>query len=205
MDNYAHSTSEQLVARARDGDDGALGQLLDLYRPYLRLLAELQIDERFQAKLDASDVVQETFLEAHRGFADFRGVTERELMAWLRQILARTLLDHVHRRYRTRSRNVRLEQSLHEELDRSSHALDRGLVATQGTPSQMAARREQAVLLADALDKLPKDYRRVLVLRHLKGLKFPEVARRMDRTVGATKQLWRRAVAELRRTIGDQS
>lgn len=204
MDNHGRSTSEQLVARARRGDRGALGRLLESYRPYLRVLAELQIDEALQAKLDASDVVQQAFLEAHQGFAEFRGLTERELMAWLRQILARTLTDHVHRRYRRRSRAIQFEQSLHEELDRSSAALDRGLALNGTTPSQNAVRREQAVILANALDKLSKDYRRVLVLRHLKGLKFPDVARRMDRTLGATKQLWRRAAAELRRTIGDR-
>ena len=204
MDSHESSRPEPLVAMARDGDSGALGQLLQSYRPYLKLLAELQIDERFQAKLDASDVVQEACLDAHRDFADFRGTSERELMAWLRQILAHNLADHVHRRYGRQRRNVHLEQSLHEELDRSSRALDRGLVSEQSTPSQRAARREQAVVLAAALDKLPKDYRRVLVLRNLKGLKFPEVARRMGRTIKSVEHLWARAVLEFRRTIGEE-
>ena len=195
---------EQLVTLARAGDGSALGELLERYRPYFRLLVELQIDERFQAKLDASDVVQEAFLDAHREFGDFLGITEGELMAWLRTILAGNLADHVHRHYGAQRRDVQLEQSLNDELDRSSQALGRGLVSRQSSPSQRVARREQAVALADALSRLPKDYRQVLVLRNLKGLKFPEVARRMGRTTKSVEHLWTRAILDLRCTIGEE-
>lgn len=203
MHSDERSGRERLVALAREGRIEAIGQLLEPYRPYLKVLAELQIDERFQAKLDASDVVQETFLSAHQKFADFRGTTERELMAWLRQILASNLADQVWRRYGRQSRDVDLEQSLSQELDRSSCAMDRGLAVDGTTPSQNAVRREQALVLAQVLDQLPKDYREVLVLRHLKGLKFADVARRMGRTTRSVEHLWARAVAEVRRRIGD--
>jgi RNA polymerase sigma-70 factor (ECF subfamily) len=205
MGSTDRSEPEQLLASARAGGADALGRLLELYRRYLRLLAEVGIDERFKTKVDASDVMQETFLDAHRDFANFRGTTERELMAWLKQILAGNLADHVRRRYGAQRRDIQLERSLQQQLDRSSHAIDRGLVSARATPSQSAARREQAVVLANALDRLREDYREVLVLRHLKGLKFPDVARRMGRTVGSVQQLWARAVAELRRKIGDES
>ncbi len=88
------------------------------------------------------------------------------------------------------------------ELDKSSHAMDRALVAQQSSPSQRAARREQAVLLADALGRLPPDYREVMILHHLEELKFPEVARRMNRSVDSVKNLWTRALARLRRSMG---
>jgi RNA polymerase sigma-70 factor (ECF subfamily) len=205
MSSTDHSKPEQLLAMARAGSSDALGRLLEFYRRYLRLLAEIQIDERFRAKIDASDLVQETFLDAHRDFGNFRGTTERELMGWLRQILADNLIDHVKRRYGAQRRDIRMERSLRQRLDSSSAAMDRGLAITDSTPSQIAARREQAVVLADALGQLPHDYRRVLVLRHLRGLKFPDVARCMGRTVGSVQQLWTRAVAELRRIIGDES
>src|SRR5918999_6459314 len=74
-----------LLRRARAGDDVALGALLERYRPYLALLARLQIDRRLRGKADPADLVQETFLEAHRGFPRFRGETEAELAAWLRR------------------------------------------------------------------------------------------------------------------------
>lgn len=197
------SDQDNLLTLARQGDGDALGRLFDGYRRYLKLLARLQIGEEQQAKIDASDVVQQTFLEALHDFATFRGTSEKELMNWLRRILAANLADHVHRYHGRQRRDIQLERSLNEQLDRSSVALDRNLIANQTTPSQSVVRREQAVILADALDQLPEDYREVLVLRHLKGHKFSQVARRMGRTEGSVYQLWARALAQLRRAIGD--
>jgi RNA polymerase sigma-70 factor (ECF subfamily) len=192
---------EQLLDRARAGDRSALGQLLELYRSYLTLLARLQIGRRLQGKVDADDLVQETFLESHRSFTQFRGRTENELAGWLRQILASKLADLVRRYLGAQRRDVRLERELAGELDQSSRNLDGVLVAPHSSPSQQAARREQAILLANALDQLPADYREVLVLHHLEELSFPEVARRMDRTVDSVEKLWTRALARLRRLL----
>jgi RNA polymerase sigma-70 factor (ECF subfamily) len=191
-----------LLHRAQAGDGVALGLLLQGYHPYLTLLARLQIGRRLQGKADASDVVQETFLEATRSFAHFRGTTEAELVAWLRQILAMNLADLVRRYVGTRRRDVRMERDLAAELDQSSRLLDRGLIGGQSTPSQEAAKREQAVRLAEALDQLPDDYREVIILRHLEGLGFAEVASRLGRTVDSVKNLWARALGRLRRSLG---
>jgi RNA polymerase sigma-70 factor (ECF subfamily) len=121
----------------------------------------------------------------------------------LRRILATNLAILI-RRYRgTQRRNVLLERELAAELDNSSRILDQGLVAPSSSPSHQAARREQAVLLADALKQLPADYHEVIVLRHMEGLPFPEVARQMDRTVDSVKKLWIRALANLRRILGE--
>src|SRR5438477_1076766 len=147
-----------MILEGKSGSEAALGSLLELYRNYLRLLARLQIGKRLQGKLDPSDLVQETFLEAHRDFAQFRGGSEAEFVNWLRQIMAMNLANLVRHYYGTQRRDVRLERELALDLDQSSRVLDRGLVAAQSSPSQQAARREQAVLLADALDRLPQDY-----------------------------------------------
>jgi RNA polymerase sigma-70 factor (ECF subfamily) len=187
---------------ARAGDGAALGQLLERYRNYLTLLARLQIGGRLQSKLDASDLVQETFLEAHRDFGHFQGTTEKELIHWLRQVLVSNLTDLVRRYTATRQRDVRLEQSLAAELEQSSELLDRGLIASQPSPSEQAARREQAVLLADALQRLPEDYREVIILVHLQGLSFPEASRRMNRSLDSVKKLRARALAGLHRILG---
>ena len=82
---------EELLVQAREGSDAALGDLLQSYANYLALLARLEIGRRLQGKVDAADVVQETFLKAHRDFEQFRGTTEAEFVAWLRQILAANL------------------------------------------------------------------------------------------------------------------
>jgi RNA polymerase sigma-70 factor (ECF subfamily) len=105
MTGDADGDSGDLVSRARGGDAPALGQLLERFRAYLTLLAQLQIGRRLQSKADASDVVQEAFLEAHRTFDRFRGRTEGELIAWLRQILASHLAVLVRRYVRTRGRS----------------------------------------------------------------------------------------------------
>src|SRR5262249_11286626 len=153
------------------------------YRPYLTLLGRLQLSRRLQGKVDSADLVQETFLKAHRDFACFRGATEEELVGWLRQILACTLANQVRHYHGTARRDVRLERELAAELERSSRVLDQGLMAGESSPSRQAVRREQAVLLAGALGRLPSDYREVLILRHFEGLSFPAVAGRMGRTV----------------------
>jgi RNA polymerase sigma-70 factor (ECF subfamily) len=202
MNSGAHSDADFLISQARQGDRTALGKLLELYRDYLALLARLQIGRRLQGKVDASDLVQETFLSAHFHFDQFQGATEKELIAWLRQVLASRVGDLLRRYCGSQRRDVRLERELAGELDQSSRVLDLGLLAKQSSPSQQAARREQAVLLANALGRLPEDYREVIILHHLEDLSFPEVARRMGRTVNSVKNLWIRALTRLRRTLG---
>jgi RNA polymerase sigma-70 factor (ECF subfamily) len=204
MTEVVEPDPEQLLHRVKAGDGPALGRLLELYRAYLVVLARVQIGRRLQGKVDASDLVQEAFLGAARDLAQFRGTTEKEFTAWLRQILASLLANLVRRYQGTQRRDVRLERRLAVELDESSQALDRGLVAPQSSPSRQAMRREQSVLLAEALGRLPGEWRELLILRHLEGLTFPEVARRMGRTVDSVKKLWPRALAGLRRLLEGQ-
>lgn len=191
----------QLLRKSRSGDGRALGQLLELYNRYLGLLARLQIGRRLQGKVDPADLVQETFLEAHRNFGLFRGETEAEFVQWLRKILAGRLANLARHYIGAKGRDVRLERELAMELDQSSHAMVQVLVSKQSSPSQQVARREQAVLLADALGRLPDDYREVIVLRHLEGLAFLEVAARMGRSEDGVQKLWVRALARLRRVM----
>jgi RNA polymerase sigma-70 factor (ECF subfamily) len=194
---------EDLLRAARGHDASALGRLLELYRRYLKLLARLGINRQLQGNLDPSDLVQETFLEAHRDFPQFRGTTESELLAWLRQILVSNLANQVRRYLGTKGRDVRLERELAVHVDVSSRLLERGLLAAASSPSQQAARREQAVLLAEALGQLPDDQREVIILRHLEGLTFPEVAARLDRSTDSVKKLWARSLARLRHSLGE--
>src|SRR5262245_57691564 len=185
---------ERLLERARSGDTTALGQLLQSYVSWLKLLAKVEIDRRLRGKTDPSDVVQDVCLKAYRAFAQFRGTSERELLGWLRQVLATTLVDLVKRYYKTQRRDVRLERELDGELDRSSRLLNHAFVSRQSTPSEQASRREQGVALAEALERLPNDYREVIVLRHLESLTFPQVALRMERSVDSVEKLWSRAL-----------
>ena len=193
---------ELLLAEAKAGADGALGRLLEQYSQYLTLLARMQIGKRLQGKVDPADLVQEVFLNVHRQFPQFRGTTEGEFVAWLRRIMAGQFALTLRHYMGTKGRDVNLERDLVVELDQSSLALDRGLVASYSTPSQHASRREQAVLLAEALGKLSEDHREVIVLRHLEALSFADVAMRMNRTENSVYKLWVRALANLRTAMG---
>jgi RNA polymerase sigma-70 factor (ECF subfamily) len=191
---------ETLLRRARGGDQAALGQLLELYRNYLRLQARTLIGSALRVRLDSSDLVQETFLEAARDFGRFAGSTEGEMVSWLRQVLVRNLADQA-RRHQSHKRDARRDESLEGLLERSSREVQAALASGISTPSAQARRREQAVVLADALAALPPDYREVIVLRHLERLKFDDVAARMGRSAGATRMLWTRALERLHRTL----
>jgi RNA polymerase sigma-70 factor (ECF subfamily) len=194
---------EQLLILARQKDDNALGALLETYRKYLELLARMEIGRRLQTKLDTGDVLQETFLEAYRSFDSFRGATEADFVAWLRGVLSRKLSNLVRHYLRTKGRDLRREQPLEISLDQSSRMLDQGFFASEGTPSQNVCRREQGVVLAEALAQLPDDYREAIVLRNLEELSFPEVAQRMNKTIDSVQKLWVRGLANLRRIVKD--
>ena len=204
MSCHGETTPEMLLIRAKGGDGHALGGLIERYRNYLGLLARLQIGRRLQGKFDVDDLIQEVSLEAHKNIGRFRGQSEAEFLSWLRLILAAILSNQVRHYFGTRQRDPRRERRIAADLDRSSRALDQKLIAPESSPSQQAARREQAVLLADVLAGLPKSYREVIILRHLEGLTFPEVARRLEKTENSVKNLWVRALARLRTALEDQ-
>ena len=200
-DEPCSNVAMQLLIQARAGDQKALGALLNMYRQYLSLIARLQIDQRLKTKFAPSDLVQETFLCAKRGLGEFRGNTEAELMAWLRRIMANRLLD-LNRRYSRQSRDVRREQQLARNMEHSSAMIHNLLPSSpESSPSESMIRREQAVLLANALAALPEHYRDVLVLRHLEGRQIAEVAEQLGRSVPSVKNIWVRAIAMLRETV----
>jgi len=175
----------------------ARDRLLESYRNYLRLLARTWIEGPLRTKADPSDVAQETLATAHERFDQFRGKSEKELAAWLRKALARNLLN-LNRHYRTDGRQLDREFSLEAALDRSSMALHDLLPGDGTSPSGAAQRRELGVQLADVLEELPADHREVIVLRNLQELDWDEVAGRMRRSNDAVRQLWIRALANLR-------
>jgi RNA polymerase sigma-70 factor (ECF subfamily) len=204
----APSSFSSLVDDARGGDVSSIGVLLQQYRNYLMVLASTQLEARLQPRVSPSDVVQETMLRAHKNFGQFRGGTEGELLAWLRQILVNNLAKFVEQHMLAARRDVRREVSIErlgKALEKSTIQLAALLPAASKSPSMAVQQLEEAVQLADRLAQLPGDYREVLVLRNLQSLPFEEVAARMDRSVGAARMLWLRAIERLRAVYGEEA
>ena len=173
---------------------------LSHFRPYLLMLARMQFDDELQAKLDASDIVQQSLLEAHQGLAGFRGQSDGEKAAWLRRILARNLADEL-RKFRSKKRNMHLEASLQAALNESTIRIEKWLADEEGSPSECAIANEQLVVLAAALMQLPDDQRRAVELHHLQGFPSALVAERLGRTEVAVAGLLRRGLSRLRTLI----
>jgi RNA polymerase sigma-70 factor (ECF subfamily) len=182
---------------------GGNGPSLEGQRDYLHLLARLHLHPRLRGKLDPSDVVQQVLLKAHRSRDQFRGQTDAELAAWLRRILATTLVDAA--RQFGGKRDVAREQSLEVALQQSSARLEALLGSAPSSPSTRAMRHEEMANLAAALAQLPEDQRTAVELHHLQGQPVREVAAEMGRTERAVAGLLRRGLEKLRQLLDDSS
>jgi RNA polymerase sigma-70 factor (ECF subfamily) len=182
----------------------AHARTLERFREYLRLLARLQLDPRLRGKLDPSDVVQQTLLEAYEKRGQFRGSSEAEWLAWLRQALAHNLADAL-RAFGQAKRDVGRERSLEAAVEASSCRLAAFLAAEQSSPSQQAQRHERAVRLAEALAALPDDNREALVLHYCEDWALADIGAHLGRTPAAVAGLLKRGLKQLRGRLQDDS
>jgi RNA polymerase sigma-70 factor (ECF subfamily) len=166
----------------------------------LLLLARHQLGRQAQGKLEPSDVVQQTLLEAHRKREQFRGSTDAERAAWLRQMLAFNLADALRHLGRGK-RDAARERSLEQELEQSSIQLGSWLAAEQASPSEHAVGHEEAVRVAGALAGLPEANREAVVLRYYEGLSLDEISVRLGRTPAAVAGLLKRGLKQLREAL----
>jgi RNA polymerase sigma-70 factor (ECF subfamily) len=173
---------------------------LERYRGYLRVLARLHLDPRLRGKLDPSDVVQQAMLQAYQGLDQFRGRSEGELTAWLRQILGNCLANALRDFGRAR-RDAARERSLEAALDASSARLGAWLAAEQSSPSAQAQRVLVPLRLAEALDRLPDAQREALVLQHWQGWSLAEIGEHLGRSPAAVAGLIKRGLKGLRELL----
>jgi RNA polymerase sigma-70 factor, ECF subfamily len=174
---------------------------VESYRSYLLLLARLQLAHGLQAKLDPSDLVQQTLFKAHKNRDQFRGSSEPERMAWLRTILANTLADAARK---FAPKHGKQECSLEASLEQSSRRMETMLAADQTSPSQRVIRHEQLIRLADAITALPDDQRQAVELRHLQGRSTAEIAQQLNRSVAAIGGLLQRGLRALRVSLDEK-
>lgn len=187
------------IAAARDGSDDALGESLEACRAYLMLVARQEIDPSLMAKAGASDLVQETFLEAQRDFGNFRGLTEAEFLGWLRRILLNNLANFQRHYRRTDKRKVTREVAI--DGNRSSQHLENWLKTTSSSPSSHAIQNEQAAAMEQALARLPHEYLQAIMLRNREGHSFEQIGQLMNRSANAARKLWGRAVERLQQEM----
>ncbi len=175
---------------------------LESYRDYLHLLARSQLPVSVRSKLDASDIVQETLLEAHRNADQFRGNSRPSYLAWLRQMLAFNLADKL-RALRSDKRDIDREQSIAQALDQSSIQLEEWLVSQHSSPSIRMERQERALIVASALAKLPEAQRDAIQLRYIDGLGLEAIGAEMGRSITAVAGLLKRGLEGLRSSLSD--
>jgi RNA polymerase sigma-70 factor, ECF subfamily len=178
-------------------------RLLEPFRAYLRLLARLHLAPQLRGKLDPSDVVQQTLLQAYQAINQFRGQSEAEWAAWLRQILAHNLAQAL-RDFGRAKRDLAREQSLQAAVDASSARLEAWLIADQSSPSHRAEQGEQALRLAAALEQLPEAQREALVLQHWQGLSLAEIGVHLGRSPEAVAGLIKRGLKQLRQLMQER-
>jgi RNA polymerase sigma-70 factor (ECF subfamily) len=183
---------------ARAGSAEALGQALEACRDYLLRIAQGELGSDLQAKGGASDLVQVTVLDAIRGFAKFEGNTEAELLQWLRRLLLNNLADFTRQYRETDKRQIDREVRLEGD---SSDERGGGLAAAWPSPSGEAMAHEQAEAIRRAIERLPDDYRRVIVLRYQEERSFEEIGDLLGLTANAARKLLLRAVERVQREL----
>jgi RNA polymerase sigma-70 factor, ECF subfamily len=202
-DDSSDGDVPRLIARAQMGDSEALNQLCAHYRPFLRTIASIKVGRALERRLNASDIVQETAMEMVQGLPEFRGTTEPELSAWLKQILKRNIADKV-RNNRAAMRDLRRE----EYLDGGGESASISWFQPAGrdeSPSQLVMNGEAALRFAMALQSLPEDQCTVVRMRHIEGMKLADIAAALGKSTGAIAGLLRRGQAALLGQIGSMS
>jgi len=180
-------------------DAAALARLIESFRTYLGLMAAAELDPELRAKVGASDLVQDTMVEAQRDFGQFAGRTQAEFIAWLRQILRSNVLNARRQYLHTKKRRGDVPLVAHD-----SHAPAYELVDPSATPQAKAVAREQDELVDALIARLSPEHQEVVRLRHAEGLSFVEIGERMNRSADAVRKLWARALDRMQRALADE-
>lgn len=199
---------EKADAASNEGDEPnelqhEFGNRIDNFRSYLNLMARMQLDRRLQSKMDASDIVQQTMLQAHRAQNNFEGSSDKQLAGWLRQILARNVY-HATRDFQRDKRDVRNERSIENAMDNSAARVEAWLKADQTAPDAKAVKNEQVLMLAGSLDALDEAKRTAVELHYLQGWKLAEIAEHMGRSVSGVAGLVHRGLKELKQIMAGE-
>lgn len=181
---------QRFLEQARNGDQSALGFLLNEYRGYLRLIAEREMGQSLMIRSDQSDVVQKSCIAAVNNFQQFAGETSQEFAAWLVEIHRNKIRDE-YRSAKADKRDLDRETSLTDEIEQENSL----------APHQRLLDGERAIILAKALDEIPEKQREVVRLRHIEGWSLERISKQLDSKPAAIASLIYRGVNSLREKL----
>jgi RNA polymerase sigma-70 factor, ECF subfamily len=204
MDNNSALTA-RLLEKVRAGDQAALNEILGRHRARLRRMVELRLDRRLQARIDASDVVQEAYVEAVTRLAEYLREPNYPLFLWLRLIVGERLLKLHRHHLGTQMRDAGLEVSIYRGSlpEASSAALAAQLLGKHTSPTQAAVRAERMMRLQEALNTLDSMDREVLSLRHFEELSLAETAQSLGIEESAAAKRYIRALKRLKAILAN--
>lgn len=188
----------QLVKDARGGCDDSLGEIITRLRGYLLLIANGQIRGSLQAKFGASDIVQNSLLDAHAGIDEFNGTTEAEMRAWLKQIVLHNFIDEQRRYTDTQSRNLQRERPMETLVNPL-------ITGPSDGGSKKMRQSEDLQQLTRALQRLPPRQQRVVEGRRRFGYTYQQIADQLEITEGAARKLWSRAIKQLKEYMAEEN
>ena len=200
-------STTQLVVASKEGDNEALGLLLEQYRGYLLMLAHRYLSDHLRRRVDPADIVQLTFLEANRDLPAFRGSTPAEFSAWLRNMLKNNIATAVTRHITTQKRSLKREVSAEPKNnnDSAGGAWIQQLPGSTTSPSGVAIRQEAVLALFSALHELPETQAEAIRLRYMEGLPLAEIVERMGKSDTAVAGLLKRGLQKLRKIMDTES
>lgn len=199
------STTQELLARARQGNESAINALLERHREAIRRLIDARLDYAVRRRVDASDIVQDVLIEASRRLREYLRDPAMPFPLWLRY-LARDRLIDAHRRHRlAERRSVDREQALvaPATADHSSIALDAQLRDRGLTPAAAALRDEFGRHFRQALAQLDEPDREMILMRHFEQLTNREVSQNLGLTDAAASMRYLRALRRLRAVLDE--
>jgi RNA polymerase sigma-70 factor (ECF subfamily) len=186
-----------LLLAAQAGSNSSLGQLLQGYKEYLNLLADEELGSAIKVKASASDLVQDSFLEAKRDFGQFTGRSTEEFQAWLRRLLLNNVANVIRSYQGTEKRDISRETP----ASRCDLNTARPLVGESRTASSIVMKNELLDELQSAIQKLPGHYQDVIRWRNYDRASFEDIGQRLERSTEAARKLWVRAVELLQQEL----
>lgn len=195
-------STTQLVVASKEGNNDALGRLLEQYRGYLLMLAHRYLSDALRRRVDPTDIVQLTFLEAKRDLGAFRGSTPAEFAGWLRGMLKNNVATAVTRHITTQKRSLKREVNAgHNGDDSAQGGWIQQLPGSTTSPSGVAIRGEAVMALMTALHELPETQAEAIRLRYMEGLPLAEIVERMGKSDTAVAGLLKRGLQKLRQVM----